>query len=61
MMDTIYDAEGARSLPHDVHAFAGGDFSALDAQIAERSDYAEAQHLAFLCKERFPFEDQRTR
>jgi pimeloyl-ACP methyl ester carboxylesterase len=56
MMDTIYDAEGARSLPHDVHAFAAGDFSALDAQMVDRSVYAEAQHLAFLCKERFAFE-----
>lgn len=58
LMDTIYDAEGARSLPRDVHAFATGDFSALNAQMADRSEYAEAQHLAFLCKERFPFEDR---
>ena len=58
LMDTIYDAEGARSLPRDVHAFAAGDFSALDAQIAERSEYAEALHMAVLCKERFPFEDR---
>jgi len=58
LMDTIYDAEGARSLPRDVHAFASGDFSALNAQMAERSGYAEAQHLAFLCKERIPFEDE---
>ena len=58
LMDTIYDAEGARSLPHDVHAFAAGDFSALSAQMADRSVYAEAQHMAFLCKERFPFEDK---
>jgi pimeloyl-ACP methyl ester carboxylesterase len=41
-----------------VHAFASGDFSALNAQMAERSEYAEAQHLAFLCKERIPFEDK---
>ncbi|MEO6225766.1 MAG: alpha/beta hydrolase [Sphingomicrobium sp.] len=56
LMDTLYDADGARSLPRDVHAFAKGDYSALDAQIADRSAYTEAQHLAFLCKERFAFE-----
>lgn len=56
LMDTIYDAEGARSLPRDVHAFATGDFSALNESIATRSGYDEAQHLAFLCKERIPFE-----
>jgi pimeloyl-ACP methyl ester carboxylesterase len=58
MMDTIYDPEGARSLPHDAHAFASGDFSALAAQMVDRSGYDEAQHLAFLCKERFPFEQK---
>jgi pimeloyl-ACP methyl ester carboxylesterase len=58
LMDTLYDGDGARSLPRDVHAFAQGDFSALDAQIEGRGGYAEAQHLAFLCKERFAFERQ---
>ncbi len=56
LMDTAYDPEGARSLPHDADAFSRGDFTALNAQIADRSEYTEAQHLAFLCKERFPFE-----
>jgi len=56
LMDTIYDADGARALPHDVHAFATGDYAALDEQIAGRGGYSEAQHMAFLCKERFAFE-----
>lgn len=56
LMDTLYDADGARSLPRDVHAFARGNYSALDTQMASRSGYTEAQHLTFLCKERFPFE-----
>jgi len=56
LMDRLYDGDGARSLPRDAHAFSRGDYSALDAQIANRSQYLEAQHLAFLCKEEFPFE-----
>ncbi len=56
LMDTTYDPEGARSLPHDVDAFSHGDFTALNTQMADRSEYTEAQHLAFLCKERFAFE-----
>ena len=56
LMDRLYDGDGARSLPRDAHAFSRGDYSALDAQIADRSQYVEAQHLAFLCKEEFPFE-----
>ncbi len=56
LMDRLYDGDGARSLPRDAHAFSRGDYSALDAQIADRSQYLEAQHLAFLCKEEFPFE-----
>jgi pimeloyl-ACP methyl ester carboxylesterase len=56
LMDTLYDAGGARALPRDAHAFARGDYSALDAQMADRSPYVEAQHLAYLCKEEFPFE-----
>jgi pimeloyl-ACP methyl ester carboxylesterase len=56
LMDTLYDAGGARALPRDAHAFAHGDYSALDAQMADRSPYVEAQHLAYLCKEEFPFE-----
>jgi pimeloyl-ACP methyl ester carboxylesterase len=54
LMDAVYDADGARSLPRDVAAIAGGDFSALDAQDFTR--YAQAQHMAFLCKEEIPFE-----
>ena len=56
LMDTLYDARGARALPRDAHAFATGNFSALDAHMRDRSPYVEAQHLAHLCKEEFPFE-----
>ena len=56
LMDQIYSNAGAKSLPRDVYAFDRGDFSALDAQIAERSPYTEGQHLTHLCKEEFPFE-----
>ena len=56
LMDQIYLNIGAKSLPRDVYAFDRGDFSALDAQIAERSPYTEGQHLTHLCKEEFPFE-----
>jgi pimeloyl-ACP methyl ester carboxylesterase len=55
LMDAVYDAEGARSLPRDVAAIAAGDFSAIDAQALGRG-YAKAQHMAFLCKEEIPFE-----
>jgi pimeloyl-ACP methyl ester carboxylesterase len=56
LMDTLYDADGARALPRDAHAFARNDFSAIDAHMADRSSYVEAQHLAHLCKEEFAFE-----
>lgn len=56
LMDTLYDGDGARNLPREAHAFAQGDYSALDAHLAERGGYPEAQHLAFLCRERFAFE-----
>lgn len=55
LMDAVYDADGARSLPRDVAAIAAGDFSAIDAQASTRG-YAKAQHMAFLCKEEIPFE-----
>jgi pimeloyl-ACP methyl ester carboxylesterase len=58
LMDTMYDADGARALPRDVHAFAAGNYAALDQWIADRGGYSEAQHLAFLCKERFAFEEK---
>ena len=56
LMDQIYSNVGAKSLPRDVYALNRGDFTALDAQIAERSPYIEGQHLTHLCKEEFPFE-----
>ena len=56
LMDQVYSNAGAKSLPRDVAAFARGDFTALDEQIAERSPYVEGQHLTHLCKEEFPFE-----
>lgn len=56
LMDQIYSNTGAKSLPRDVYAMDRGDFSALDAQISERSPYVEGQHLTHLCKEEFPFE-----
>ena len=55
LMDAVYDPDGARSLPRDVAAIAGGDFSAIDGQAFTRG-YAQAQHMAFLCKEEIPFE-----
>lgn len=55
LMDAVYDPDGARSLPRDVAAIAGGDFSAIDAQAFTRG-YAQGQHMAFLCKEEIPFE-----
>ena len=56
LMDQIYSNTGAKSLPRDVDALSRGDFTALEAQIAERSPYIEGQHLTHLCKEEFPFE-----
>ncbi len=56
LMDEVYSNLGARSLPKDVDAFTRGDFTALEAQIVERSPYIEGQHLTHLCKEEFPFE-----
>ena len=56
LMDQIYSNAGAKSLPRDIYALNGGDMTALDAQIAERSPYVEGQHLTHLCKEEFPFE-----
>jgi pimeloyl-ACP methyl ester carboxylesterase len=56
LMDTLYDAQGARSLPRDARAFAEGNFSALDAWTSSPITYVELQHLTHLCKEEFPFE-----
>ena len=56
LMDTLYDHTGARSLPRDVHAFARGNFSALEEQKNPASTYVDLQHLTHLCKEEFPFE-----
>lgn len=56
LMDTLYSAQGARSLPRDVRAFARGDFRALDEMKATSDTYFELQHLTHLCKEEFPFE-----
>ncbi|WP_411288655.1 alpha/beta hydrolase [Phenylobacterium sp.] len=58
LMEAAYSAEGARALPRDLAKIIRGDMSLLDASIAERSGYAEAQHLTHLCKEEFPFEDR---
>lgn len=58
LMDAAYfDAEG---LPRDLAKLARGDMAPLDAHIAERSGYDEAQHLTHLCKEEFPFEERAT-
>lgn len=56
LIDTLYDEDGARSLPRDVRALARGDFRTLDRLKRSSDTYFELQHLAFLCKEEFPFE-----
>lgn len=56
LMDAAYfDAAG---LPRDLTKLAAGDMAPLDAHIAGRSGYWEAQHLTHLCKEEFPFESR---
>jgi pimeloyl-ACP methyl ester carboxylesterase len=56
LMDAAYfDAAG---LPRDLTKLAAGDLAPLNAHIAGRSGYLEAQHLTHLCKEEFPFEDR---
>jgi pimeloyl-ACP methyl ester carboxylesterase len=56
LMDATYF--GAEALPRDLAKLVAGDMAPLDAHIAERSGYAEAQHLTHLCKEEFPFEQR---
>jgi pimeloyl-ACP methyl ester carboxylesterase len=56
LVDTLYDAQGARALPATVKKFLAGDVSAITAFIANRSVYDEAQNIAHFCKEELPFE-----
>lgn len=56
LMDAAYSASAARALPATLARFVAGDMTELDAHIADRSGYAEAQHMTHLCKEEFPFE-----
>jgi pimeloyl-ACP methyl ester carboxylesterase len=58
LMEATYNADGARSLPRDIARLVRGDMGPLDQSIADRSGYAEAQHLTHLCKEEFPFEER---
>jgi pimeloyl-ACP methyl ester carboxylesterase len=54
LMDATYF--DAAALPRDLARLAAGDMGPLDAHMAERSGYVEAQHMTHLCKEEFPFE-----
>ncbi len=58
MMDAPYSGPEARALPGVFAKLLAGDFQPLAEYDADRSEYAEAQHLTHLCKEHFPFESR---
>ena len=56
LLDSLYDDEGARSLPTTIDQIIGGDRSALDKFLVDQSGYNEGQFFTHLCKEEFAFE-----
>ena len=58
MMDAAYSGAEARALPGVFSKLLAGDFGPLAAYDADRSGYAEAQHLTFVCQDHIAFESR---
>ena len=58
MMDAAYSGPEARALPGVFSKLLAGDFSPLATYVGERSGYAEAQHLTFICQDHVAFESR---
>lgn len=57
LLDALYDWQGTRELPADLHRILGGDWSPVLDYLEGGGDFAEGQLLAHFCKEELPFED----
>lgn len=58
LMESIYEGALVRALPANLERLVSGDSTPLDVyRDGGGAGYREAQHLAVLCNEEFPFED----
>ena len=58
LMDAAYSGPDARALPSVFSKLLAGDFQPLADYTRNRSGYAEAQHLTFICQDHIAFEDR---